>query len=380
MYDDETVTLRYEQDLDGLASVDVDRRGAPIGGQVHVTVSDFQLNLNPNEEDVWIMKADGTLTSLVIGAANGDPDNNDDNWLDTDTTDEITTPFFAGDTGVLDITDVKDGPDDTSAVVKLAYEDNNDPDEVPNLADGAIILTETGSNTGVFESQQDDVSAITVIGVENDDFTIDYAGNDVQVFVEDFDSTLEMIADGTWVSGAPLTVRLSSENLDLNTLDENNMKITDENIPTIVLGDGPITVEDLGLTPVRSGDGLSVDETTLVVTLTATTASTVFDVDLSASPYLALFQNTDMHHYVNYYPDPDGVEVDDITTDAELVDEDGVNSTGTTTIGDLTKIRAQTGADGIFTVTFDTSTLAGTVSDANTALYGDLTEIDDDAD
>ena len=366
VYDDETVTLRYEQDLDDLASVDVDRRGAPIGGQVHVTVSDFQLNLNPNEEDVWIMKADGTLTSLVIGT-----DTNADNWLDTDTTDEIITPFFAGDTGVLDITDV-------GAVVKLAY-DNNDDDTDTNLADGAIILTETGSNTGVFESQQDDVSAITVIGVENDDFTIDYAGNDVQVFVEDFDSTLEMIADGTWVSGAPLTVRLSSENLDLNTLDENNMKITDENIPTIVLGDGPTTVEDLGLTPVRSEDGLSVDETTLVVTLTATTASTVFEVDLSASPYLALFQNTDMHHYVSYYPDPDGVEVDDITTDAELVNDDGTNSTGTTTIEDLTKIRAQTGADGIFTVTFGTSTLVGEASATNTALYDDLTEIGDDA-
>ena len=38
-------------------------------------------------------------------------------------------------------------------------------------------------------------------GDENDDFTIAYADSDVQVFIEDFDSTLEVIADGTWNSG-----------------------------------------------------------------------------------------------------------------------------------------------------------------------------------
>ena len=36
------------------------------------------------------------------------------------------------------------------------------------------------------------------MGSENDDFTIDYADADVQVFIESFDSTLELIADGTW--------------------------------------------------------------------------------------------------------------------------------------------------------------------------------------
>ena len=49
--DDETITLHYEQDLDGLATVSTDRAGAPIGGQVHVTVSDFRLNLDPTGED-----------------------------------------------------------------------------------------------------------------------------------------------------------------------------------------------------------------------------------------------------------------------------------------------------------------------------------------
>ena len=55
---DETITLHYEEDLDDLATVSTDRtNGVPIGGQVHVTISDFRLNLDPTEADVWYMNA-----------------------------------------------------------------------------------------------------------------------------------------------------------------------------------------------------------------------------------------------------------------------------------------------------------------------------------
>ena len=76
----ETITLHYEEDLDDLATVSVDRTGVPIGGQVHVTVSDFRLNLDPTGEDVWVMNADGTLTSLVWHCITDEGDTTD-NWL-----------------------------------------------------------------------------------------------------------------------------------------------------------------------------------------------------------------------------------------------------------------------------------------------------------
>ena len=70
MLDDETITLHYEQDLDGLATVSTDRAGAPIGGQVHVTVSDFRLNLDPTEADVWYM-TDASSSSATYGTTPG---------------------------------------------------------------------------------------------------------------------------------------------------------------------------------------------------------------------------------------------------------------------------------------------------------------------
>ena len=65
--------------------------------------------------------------------------------------------------------------------------------------------------------------------------------SDVQVFIEDFDSTLEVIADGTWDSGESLTVRLTNENLNTNTLTDQDMAIGDDNLPILIFGE-PITL------------------------------------------------------------------------------------------------------------------------------------------
>ena len=95
----------------------------------------------------------------------------------------------------------------------------------------------------------------TVNGGENDDITIEYADDSVQVFIEDFDSTLEMIAEGTWDSGETVTVRLSDENLDLNTLDDENMVIGGE-LPVLILGE-PITLRNLGSTETYDDNNLT---------------------------------------------------------------------------------------------------------------------------
>ena len=151
--DDETITLHYEEDLDDLATVSVDRAGAPVGGQVHVTVSDFRLNLNPTGEDVWIMWTNGSLASYGTIPAN---------WLTPVTVDGTETTVFGGNGGEFTVT-ADDGVVDITTT----------PVDPPV---GTITLTETGSNTGVFESQNsNDSSNIVVTGDENDDFKIAYA-------------------------------------------------------------------------------------------------------------------------------------------------------------------------------------------------------------
>ena len=130
-------------------------------------------------------------------------------------------------------------------------------------------------------------------GDENDDFTIAYADSDVQVFIEDFDSTLEVIADGTWDSGESLTVRLTNENLNTN----------------------PITLHTVDIE--RTGDAAfgeewSVNENTQVATLRATNTTTTFTITLSDSQLERLKSDT-MSSYVHY-----SSESFTATTDAQL--------------------------------------------------------------
>ena len=217
---DEVITLHYEQDLDYLVTISTDRAGVPEGGEVHVTVSDFRLNLDPTGEDRWIVHADGEAAEYAnadVTTALTVPIGNAENWVG----------FFGGLGGKFTVTAADD-------VVDIANVTNTE----------YVVLTETGANTGVFESQNDDDSSnIKVTGVENDDFTIAYADSDVQVFIESFDTTLKMIADGTWDSGESLTVRLTDENLNTNTLTDQDRGIGDS-LPVLMMGT-PITLVDL---------------------------------------------------------------------------------------------------------------------------------------
>ena len=222
-----------------------------------------------------------------------------------------------------------------------------------------VILTETGSNTGVFESQNDDDSSnIVVTGDENDDFTIEYADSDVQVFIEDFDSTLEVIADGTWDSGESLTVRLSNENLNTNTLTDQDMGLGDDNLPILMFGD-PITLATVEIEPVvdennptELGDRLTIDEDTHVGKLMKSTAFAAddeytFTVTLSPEQNERLKDNT-LNNYIHYSSD---LEAATNAHTADLTAEPD-RTTTPTAVENGAKIAVHANADGIFNITF----------------------------
>ena len=192
---------------------------------------------------------------------------------------------------------------------------------------GVVTITETRSNTGVFESEDGDNSEIRVSedAASGNTFTIAYADDDQQIIVDDFDSTLELIADGTWDSSEPLTIRLTNENLDLNTLVDNDMVFTDDDLAVLVMGD-PITLDNVrSVTTDNVGDAVDVNPRTFVVTLNATTDETPVNVVLTADQLTRLTDSAHSH-YIHYIADPAEMTLDamdGITTDAELLDDDG---------------------------------------------------------
>ena len=243
---DESITLDYDDHSD-IATISVDRNDVPAEGQVHITISDFQLNLDPTADDAWTLNADGMF------GYNNVLNNTDD---DPETPETPVAIAFDGSNGVFGIS----GSNDDMAVFENGI--------------NAVVIDETGSNTGVFESSNsEDDSEISVHEDANDGhtFTIAYADDDQQVIVDSFDSTLELVADGTWNSGDTLTVRLTNENLNINTLDDDDMEIDDPALPVMTFG-APTTVNAFGLESDNPRDRITETGTdTGTVKLTAST-------------------------------------------------------------------------------------------------------------
>ena len=71
----EVVTLGYD-DHSGIATISVDRNDVPAGGQVHITISDFMLNLDPTSDDAWTLN--GETGDFTYDSANTADDDTDD--------------------------------------------------------------------------------------------------------------------------------------------------------------------------------------------------------------------------------------------------------------------------------------------------------------
>ena len=189
----EVATLTYEDS--STVAISSDRRDVPAGGQVHITISDFQLNLDPTATDVWTLNTDAVATyDRVAGDVRL--------WNDDVATLEVANPALAG--GITSVT-----------------------------------IEETGANTGVFESS----TGIKVVDTADpgQSFSITYAGERQQIIVGDFSSTLELAAGGTWDPREDLIVRVTDERLNLDTETDAAITVDSGDIPVVILGE-PITL------------------------------------------------------------------------------------------------------------------------------------------
>ena len=118
----------------------------------------------------------------------------------------------------------------------MCHDENGD-------ASNIVTIDETGSNTGVFESQDDDDSEISVSSdaPSGDTFTIGYADDDQQVIVNDF--RLHPGAD----SGRHMGLGRSAHHQAVQRRpgpqhpDADDMTMESDELPALILGD-PVTL------------------------------------------------------------------------------------------------------------------------------------------
>ena len=70
-YGDNTITVTYDDDLSGSASVAFDRSDAPAGAVVHLTIADTRLNLDPTVEDTWTLTVNTAATERGLSDGHG---------------------------------------------------------------------------------------------------------------------------------------------------------------------------------------------------------------------------------------------------------------------------------------------------------------------
>jgi hypothetical protein len=135
---DEVVTLNYDSaDLDDFASLTLDRNSASQESDIHLTITDNQLNIDPTAKDV-----------VIFYTASGDEGvsfANKTGTIDVDSYDVFDNTF--DDNGKLIINNSTNGS--TSILTADATVDDDD------AADDLFVFYETAENSGIFVNTDD---------------------------------------------------------------------------------------------------------------------------------------------------------------------------------------------------------------------------------
>jgi hypothetical protein len=262
----QTVTLEFDDALDDWATLSTDRANYPQSADVHLTISDNWLNVDPTDEDSWTFGSNVTNSSTVYQAfdENG---NNAGAGLAEGTADlkgNLTT-IDAGDLGVL-LIDFNPNNAPVDGIVTLV--DNDDQILVPgvnasqafvpitggssHLGQGSapVTVVETEASTAIF--QNTDESDQANIRVADDaprgtTATIDYNDSARSVLVANFFGTIDMDAaslGGEWNSGEELSILLTDGDINLNSRVDEDISVADGRftiIPSLRIG-SPITL------------------------------------------------------------------------------------------------------------------------------------------
>src|SRR3990172_6603966 len=274
----QTVTLEFDDSLDDYGTLSKDRTSYPQGADVHITISDNWLNVDPTDEDSWSFGANATNSTTVYQAFT-------ENGVGAGTTvaggirniQPGLSTINAGDLGVLLI-----NPNPNNAAVDgiITLVDNGDQilnDLAGNASNAFVACTgcgasvggddaggslgtnrapvtvvETEASSGIFlNTDESDVANIQVAtdAPRGTTATIDYNDSASSILVAHFFGTLNMDATtlgGEWNSGEELPVLLTDGDVNLNSKVDEDIDLSDERytlIPSLRIG-SPRTLAD----------------------------------------------------------------------------------------------------------------------------------------
>jgi hypothetical protein len=216
-YGSDAIAVSYGNTGD-YTSIGVNNTTVADETQIHLWITDPGLNIDPTTADIW--EYDTTQTSTFIFANNG-----------------TNSAFTQAETGQMGCVDN----------CFLSIDDaSTDPSELTGFND--VVMTESGANTGLFESYSaDGTSEVTTV----EGATIDtqhifkYNGDSVDIVIAYADAEVSMTAPGAgdWLPATSATIEVNDPDLNKNPLSAEVLEIgnSTHTIPTIKLG-SPLTL------------------------------------------------------------------------------------------------------------------------------------------
>ena len=264
--DDQVITLTFDtvEDYAGLA---LDRDVYPAGAQVHITITDTWLDIDPTADDSWTFSTDGgtlyyglplsedsnigELASHAGSGLEGDDLSElmcDDNCvllLDTNSQGKSDVVTLQNNIDTAQVSFINDGqnPRDWS----IGFDDEIDAVTLVPL--NSVPITVIESDAGVFTTTDDDDNSSVIIAnaaERGTSATIDYNDSETTILVgydvAEIDIGLE---DDKWNSGESVTVTITDHDANRNSMSDETLGISDPNTVVPALSTGtPFTITD----------------------------------------------------------------------------------------------------------------------------------------
>jgi hypothetical protein len=257
----QSVTLTFDT-VDDLVSGSLDKAVYPQGAQVHATISDLWLNIDPTDEDSWTF---GTVTEISTNYQIFDENGEQPGTVQTDDLTIALPNLMCEDNCVLELNpdvqdkgDVVDLQDNTDSDITDTDDTVQDPTDWEvtggNLLNGfvPITFTEQGPNSGVFGSydESDDSNiVITDNAARGTSASITYNEDSFTILVgHSFGSIDIMPLDDEWNSGEEIPVEVTDADANKNSRADEDLDLFNPDvalIPALTTGD-PFSIGEVG--------------------------------------------------------------------------------------------------------------------------------------
>ena len=295
----QTTSLTFDT-LDGYIDTAFDRTSFPPGAQVHVTISDNELNFDPTDEDSITFVTDGDDTRYQLFDESGNNagacadfatnvDCVDDGYLDTQSANivPILGDLLFEEGGVLTL-DV-DAQDAVNGGDVLIVDGNSDSQFNAFTTPTFVTITELGPNSGVFatyDEQDDSTLSINPDAQRGTSAIVDYDDTGYTVLVGNTFATIDIQpVDDEWSSGEEIPVVLMDDDLNQNSRFDEDLDLFNPDVPLIpsVQIGSPLTMENAARVALAS-TSFNGDVAT-AVEVDAFSHRAIITTPVSAAPY-----------------------------------------------------------------------------------------------